>query len=136
MIDVAYVALGSNVGDRRTHLARARTAIAAFPHCRILAATAIEETAPLGPVDQGPFLNQMIAVETALTPHALLVHLQDVERQEGRTRGVRWGPRTLDLDIVWFDHQAVDDGVLRVPHPEIAHRDFWRRELAELRGTE
>ena len=136
MVDVAYIALGSNVGDRRAHLVRARAAIVAIPGCRIVASTAMEETAPLGPVHQGPFLNQMIAVETTLTPHALLVQLQTVEQREGRARDVRWGPRTLDLDIVSFDRQTVAHDDLRVPHPEIANRDFWRRELAELRGSE
>lgn len=133
MRDVAYVALGSNVGDRNAHLARARAAIAAIPGCRIVASSAIEDTAPLGPVPQGPFLNQMIAVETTLSPRDLLRALQEIETGAGRARDVRWGPRTLDLDIVSFDHQTVTDTDLRVPHPEIANRDFWQRELAELR---
>jgi 2-amino-4-hydroxy-6-hydroxymethyldihydropteridine diphosphokinase len=133
MLDVAYIALGSNVGDRDAHLAAARAAIGAIPQVRILAESSTEETAPLGPVAQGPYLNQMIAVETALAPRELLARLQDVERRAGRTRGVRWGPRIIDLDIVWLDGQTVDAPDLRVPHPEIANRDFWRRELAELR---
>jgi 2-amino-4-hydroxy-6-hydroxymethyldihydropteridine diphosphokinase len=134
MTDVAYVALGSNVGDRHEHLARARAAIGVIPGVRIVQESTIEETAPLGPVAQGAFLNQMIAVETTLTPRELLAHLQQVETREGRTRGVRWGPRTLDLDIVAFETQTADEPDLTVPHPEIANRDFWQRELVELRG--
>jgi 2-amino-4-hydroxy-6-hydroxymethyldihydropteridine diphosphokinase len=130
--DTAYIALGSNIGDRHGHLARAREAIAAIPQTRIVAESTVEETAPIGPVEQGPFLNQMIAVETSLTPHDLLSALQSIEAREGRVRGERWGPRTLDLDIVRFERQTIDAPSLRVPHPELRNRDFWRRELEEL----
>jgi 2-amino-4-hydroxy-6-hydroxymethyldihydropteridine diphosphokinase len=134
MTDVAYIALGSNLGDRHDHLARARAAIGVLPGVRIVAESTIEETEPIGPVSQGAFLNQMLAVETTLTPRQLLGCLEEVETHEGRTRGVRWGPRTLDLDIVAFERQTADEPDLHVPHPEIANRDFWQRELAELRG--
>ena len=138
MIDVAYVALGSNLGDRHGYLAQARTAIAALPHSRIVAESSIEETAPLGAMDQPHYLNQMIALETTLTPQELLRHLLDIERIAGRARdeNVRWGSRTLDLDIVCFERQTVSDPHLHVPHRELANRDFWQRELAELRGVE
>jgi 2-amino-4-hydroxy-6-hydroxymethyldihydropteridine diphosphokinase len=135
VIDVAYIALGSNIGDRHRELARAREAIAALPRTRVLAESSIEETDPIGPVAQEPFLNQMLAVETELTPHELLARLQDIERLAGRTRHTRWGPRTLDLDIVCFDRHVVHDPDLHVPHPELPNRAFWQRELAELRGT-
>jgi 2-amino-4-hydroxy-6-hydroxymethyldihydropteridine diphosphokinase len=133
MRDVAYIALGSNLGDRHAELARARAAIAALPDTHVLAESAIEETEPIGPA-QPWFLNQMIAVETPLSPHDLLRRLQEIEGQAGRTRTLRWGPRTLDLDIVCFARQSVHDPDLRVPHPELPNRDFWQRELAELRG--
>jgi len=132
MIDVAYIALGSNVGDRHGYLARARAAIARLPDSHILAESTIEETAPLGPVTQGAYLNQMVALETALAPRDLLDRLHAIEAAEGRSRSMKWGPRTLDLDIVRFDIQTVDDDGLRVPHPELPNRDFWQRELAEL----
>jgi len=132
MIDVAYIALGSNVGDRHAYLARARAAIGALSETLIVGESSIEETAPIGQVVQGPYLNQMLAVETALTPHELLAALQAIETREGRVRTERWGPRTLDLDIVRFRNQSVDDATLRVPHPELPRRDFWQRELAEL----
>ena len=132
MRDVAYVALGSNVGDRDAYLRLARARIAALPATRIVRQTAAEETAPLGVVEQGAFLNQMVAVETELAPAELLAALQAIEAEAGRTREQRWGPRTLDLDIVAFDVQRVSTASLLVPHPEVANRDFWQRQLAEL----
>lgn len=132
MRDVAYIALGSNLGDRDVFLSRAREAIAALPNSRIIATSDIDETAPLGPVDQPSFLNQMLALETDLAPHELLDRLLGIEAREGRARGVKWGPRTLDLDIVAFDSQRVDDDTLIVPHPELPNRAFWQRELAQL----
>ena len=135
MIDLAYIALGSNLGDRHAYLARARAAIARIPGVRVVAESSIEETAAIGPVVQGAFLNQMLAVETSLAPRRLLHELQLIETAEGRERETRWGPRTLDLDIVRFNEQTVNEPGLRVPHPEIANRDFWQRELAELAGA-
>ncbi len=132
MRDVAYVALGSNLGDRAAYLARAREAIASLPHTRILAESRVEETPPFGPVAQGAFLNQMLAVETELSPRELLDGLLEIERGAGRVRDVRWGPRTLDLDIVMFASQTTNEPGLVVPHPGLADRGFWRRELAEL----
>ena len=96
------------------------------------AASPVEETAPLGPVPQGAYLNQMLVVETALEPEALLAALLEVERGEGRVRDVRWGPRTLDCDIVLWEGRTVGTPALSVPHPELARRDFWLRELAAL----
>lgn len=133
-VDIAYVALGSNMGDRDAHLARARKALAVIPRSRVIAASMIEETAPLGSVEQSPYLNQMVAIETELTPRELLKELQRIEQAAGRTREVRWGPRTLDLDIVLYEHQRVAEADLQVPHPAAEQRDFWRRELADLKA--
>ncbi|HEX5408857.1 MAG TPA: 2-amino-4-hydroxy-6-hydroxymethyldihydropteridine diphosphokinase [Gemmatimonadaceae bacterium] len=132
MRDIAYIALGSNLGDRAAYLARARTALAALPLSRLLGASSIEETAPLGNLSQNMYLNQMVALETELPPRALLDALHAIERAEGRVRTERWGPRTLDLDIVMFALQTVDEPGLTVPHPGAQTRDFWKRELAEL----
>jgi 2-amino-4-hydroxy-6-hydroxymethyldihydropteridine diphosphokinase len=134
MRDVAYIALGSNLGDRAANLAVGRAGLAALPRSRLRAVSAIEETAPLGPIEQGPYLNQMAAVETDLDPAQLLDALHAIERAAGRTREARWGPRTLDLDIVLFERQVVATDRLVVPHPELSRRDFWRRGLAALRG--
>ena len=133
--DIAFVALGSNLGDRATYLSRAREAIATLPRSRMLAISSIEETLPIGPGEQGKYLNQMVAIETELSPRELLTALQEIERAEGRARDVRWGPRTLDLDIVRFERQSVREPDLIVPHPSIADRGFWQRELSELRGV-
>jgi 2-amino-4-hydroxy-6-hydroxymethyldihydropteridine diphosphokinase len=133
--DVAYVALGSNLGDRAAYFAQARERLARIPATRLLAVSTIEETAPLGPIAQGPFLNQMVALETTLTPSELLAALQEIEQQLGRVRDERWGPRTLDLDLVLMERQRSDDPRCRVPHPELVHRPFWLRELAELRSV-
>ncbi len=130
--DIAYVALGSNLGDRAAHLGRARVALAALRASRILVESEIEETAPIGPAGQGPYLNQMVALETTLAPLSLLDALHDIERAAGRVRAERWGPRTLDLDIVSFGGRPMTDPRLTIPHPELPRRDFWRREVAEL----
>jgi 2-amino-4-hydroxy-6-hydroxymethyldihydropteridine diphosphokinase len=131
--DIAFVALGSNLGDRASYLADARRALRALPRSRVIAESAVEETAPLGPVEQGPYLNQMVAVQTELTPRELLTELQRIEQSAGRTRELRWGPRTLDLDIVCYERQSADESDLIVPHPAAESREFWLRELAELR---
>ncbi len=130
----AYVALGSNIGDRAAHLAYARARLAALPGTRLLKQSRVEETAPLGPVPQGAYLNQMVLLETALEPADLLVQLHAIESERGRERraGVRWGPRTLDLDIVRFGDRVLREPHLVLPHPELPNRPFWLRELAEL----
>ena len=132
-----YVALGSNVGDRAAHLACARARLAALPRTRVLNESRIEETAPLGPVPQGAYLNQMVLLETALEPAELLDLLHAIESERGRERraGVRWGPRTLDLDIVRFGDRVVREPGLVIPHPEVPNRPFWQRELAELEAA-
>jgi len=129
-----YVALGSNVGDRAAHLAFARERLGQLPQTRMLAVSTVETTEPLGGPPQGPYLNQMALLETALEPAALLGHLLAIEAERGRNRAtsVRWGPRTLDLDIVRYGDRVIAEPNLTIPHPELAHRDFWQRELAEL----
>ena len=130
-----FLGLGSNLGDRRATLERARTAIASLRDTRIIAESSIEETAPIGPKDQGDYLNQMIAVDTGLEPHALYAALQRIERDAGRVRTVRWGPRTLDLDIVMIEGREFTDNTLTIPHPELPNREFWKRELDELKSV-
>lgn len=131
-LERVYVALGSNVGNREAHLAYARFRLAALPHTHLVAASQIEETAPLGPVPQAAYLNQMVLLLTALEPGELLVQCRAVESERGRERRERWGPRTLDLDIVRFGDRRVQTADLTIPHPELAHREFWLREQAEL----
>lgn len=127
-----YVALGSNLGDRDRNLAFARERLAELPDTQFKAASSIEETAPLGGVPQPSYLNQMVALDTTLSPRGLLALLQDIERRAGRTRRERWESRTLDLDIVRFGALEVDEPGLQLPHPGLGKRDFWERELGEL----
>ena len=134
MSEIAYVALGSNLGDRRAYLQRARDAIDAIPECRVIAASMVEETTPLGGLAQPAYLNQMLAVETTLDPPSLLARLQQIEAEAGRVRSSRWASRTLDLDIVLFDDRVLNSADLIIPHPGLAERPFWQRELAELRA--
>lgn len=136
MHDIAYIALGSNLGDRDRFLARAREALAALPGSRVVAESSVEETAPVGDVPQGAYLNQMVALETGLTPRELLAALHRIEADAGRVRTVHWGPRTLDLDIVRFGNHIVQEPDLVIPHPQLPNRDWWRRELAELGATQ
>ena len=126
------MALGSNVGDRAAHLAHARERLARLPETRLAAVSSVEETEPLGTVPQGPYLNQMVLLETTLTPTALLAACRTIEMERARERRERWGPRTLDLDIVRFGARAVHQPGLTIPHPELPRRDFWLREIAEL----
>ena len=132
----AFIALGSNLGDREGHLAAARAALAALPRTRLVGASRVEETAPLGGMDQPPYLNQMVVLETALEPRALLAACQAIERSRGRVRAEHWGARTLDLDIVRYGDRRVAEPDLIIPHPGLPHRDFWQRELAELEPDE
>jgi 2-amino-4-hydroxy-6-hydroxymethyldihydropteridine diphosphokinase len=134
--ELVYVALGSNLGDRVAHLRAAREALDSLPETALVAASTIEETLPLGGMQQPPYLNQMVLLETSLEPRELLDALQAIEQREGRQRTERWGARTLDLDIVRFgDRQVMETGLI-IPHPELPNRDFWRRELAELSSDE
>jgi 2-amino-4-hydroxy-6-hydroxymethyldihydropteridine diphosphokinase len=128
----AFVALGSNLGDREAYLRQARQALAALSDTTLVASSRIEETAPLGPPGQGPYLNQMVLLRTGLTPLDLLAACQAIERDAGRVRGARWAPRTLDLDIVRYGGQRVNQPELVLPHPELTRREFRQRELEEL----
>lgn len=131
-----FVALGSNLGERELHLAAARDALADLPHTTLAAASTIEETLPLGGARQPSYLNQMVRLDTGLTPRELLLACQAIERAAGRERRERWASRTLDLDIVLFGDRTISEPDLTIPHPGLAQRDFWRRELAELRADD
>jgi 2-amino-4-hydroxy-6-hydroxymethyldihydropteridine diphosphokinase len=131
---MAYIALGSNMGNRERFLAMARDRLAALPDSRVHAQTPVEETAPIGPLPQTAYLNQMLALETTLDPRTLLAALHEIERAAARVRDERWGPRTLDLDIVYVEGMCVSDPDLVIPHPELPRREFWARQLRELRG--
>jgi 2-amino-4-hydroxy-6-hydroxymethyldihydropteridine diphosphokinase len=126
------VALGGNLGDRVAHLALARRRLAMLERTRLLGASTVEDTLPLDNRKQPSYLNQMVALDTLLAPDALLRACHAVEREAGRERRERWGSRTLDLDLVAYQGVTAATDSLTLPHPGLAGRPFWRRELAEL----
>jgi 2-amino-4-hydroxy-6-hydroxymethyldihydropteridine diphosphokinase len=128
----AYIALGSNLGDSQKQLLEAIKALAELPHTRLLARSHFYRTPPWGVRDQPDFLNAVVALETPLPPHELLDALLDIERAAGRERKGKWGPRTLDLDLLHVAGKAVNDERLTLPHPHIAERAFVLLPLNEL----
>ncbi len=130
----AYVGLGGNLGDRRALLDAAVDALRREPGIEVVAVSSYRETEPVGVVDQPPFLNGAVAVETALAARALLDRLLAVERSLGRTREgeERYGPRTIDLDLLLYGEETVDEPGLTVPHPRLAERAFALEPLVEL----
>lgn len=128
---IATIGLGSNLGDRAAHLAAARLALTALSPLR---ASSVYETTPWGPIAQGPFLNQVVQLSTTLRPHELLNQLMAIEQQQGRDRAAerRWGPRTLDLDLLAYGDYRIVSPRLRVPHPELTRRAFVLVPWAEL----
>ena len=118
----AVLALGSNIGDRLGHLQGAIDALAG--DVEVIAVSGVYETAPVGGPDQGDFLNAVIVVETSLSPHDLLALCQRVETAHDRVREVRWGPRTLDVDIIAMEGILLDESLLTLPHPRAHERAF------------
>ena len=131
-----YVALGSNLGDRAAHLARAVEAMGRLPGTRVVALSPVFETDPVGPGPQGPHLNAVARLHSALSPRAILEGLQAIEAAAGRTRGGgRWGARTLDLDLLLHGARIIAEPDLQVPHPRLAERAFVLEPLAALAPT-
>jgi 2-amino-4-hydroxy-6-hydroxymethyldihydropteridine diphosphokinase len=129
----AYVGLGANLGDREATIRQALELLAGEDGIEVLAVSTLRETDPVGVEDQPRFLNGAAALETTLRPGALLEVLLGVERVLGRVRdGVRFGPRTIDLDLLLYDDETVDDLGLTVPHPRLHERRFALEPLAEL----
>ncbi len=128
----AFLSLGANLGDRAASLRAAREALAALPETRFVAASGVYETAPQDLRDQPPFLNQVVCLETALAPRDLLRRCQAIEDAAGRVRGVRFGPRTLDVDILLLEGIASADPELTLPHPRLWSRAFALVPLADL----
>ena len=126
-----YLSLGSNIGDREGNLRKAVERLAA-QEIRVLHASRIYETEPVDYKDQAWFLNQVVEAETALFPMQLLTRIGRVERELGRRRTVRNGPRTIDIDILFYGAATVETARLEIPHPRIAQRRFVLAPLAEL----
>ena len=134
-MSTACIALGSNLGDRTAHLARAREGLAKLPGTRLTAFSTLHETEPVGPSGQNPYLNAAAVLETDLAPADLMAALLALERAAGRTpamRAVKWGPRTLDLDILLYDDLILNQLHLVIPHPRMHERAFVLRPLAEI----
>jgi 2-amino-4-hydroxy-6-hydroxymethyldihydropteridine diphosphokinase len=129
----AFVGLGSNLGDREGTIARAVELLSAAAGVEVVAVSQLRETEPWGPVEQPAYLNGAVQLETELSPRALLDVLLAVEQALGRDRtGERWGPRTIDLDLLLYDDVEVDAPGLTVPHPRLHERRFALEPLAEL----
>ena len=128
----AYLALGSNLGDRLAYLQLAVDEVAAAEGVDIVAVSRVYETAPVGGPPQDAFMNAVIAIDTELDPHALLEFAQRIERDAQRVRAERWGPRTLDVDVLLYDDVGLDDPALTLPHPRMWERGF---VLAPLRDV-
>ncbi|HEX7341192.1 MAG TPA: 2-amino-4-hydroxy-6-hydroxymethyldihydropteridine diphosphokinase [Rhodanobacteraceae bacterium] len=129
----AYVALGANIGDPQAQVRAAIAALDSMDGTRVIASSSLYLTPPWGVVDQPPFINAVVAVDTSLMPHALLARLHELETQAGRVRdGTRNGPRPLDLDLLLYGHQCLHDAGLQVPHPRLAERAFVLLPLADI----
>jgi len=129
-----FVAIGSNVGDRHAHVGHAATRLAELPQTQLVRLSGVIETEPVGGPAQGRYLNAVAELSTSLEPDALLQHLLAIERERGRNRAqeVRFGPRTLDLDLLIHGSRRIRTPGLQVPHPRMAERDFVLVPLAEI----
>ena len=128
----AFIGIGSNLGDRETHLRGALELLSAEEGIEIVAVSVLRETEPVGPVEQGPFLNGAVHVDTELRPQELLERLLDIEERLGRVRRERFGPRTIDLDLLVYGDEVLDEPGLTLPHPRLHERRFALEPLAEL----
>lgn len=130
---LAYIAIGSNLSSPLEQVNAAIKAIGEIPQSRIVAVSSFYRTPPLGPQDQPDYLNAALALDTALEPEALLDHTQRIELQQGRVRKAeRWGPRTLDLDIMLFGDRLIQSERLTVPHYDMHNRGFMLWPLFEI----
>ena len=128
----AYLALGSNLGDRKENLSVARDRLEANA-IHIVASSSVEETEPVGGPPQARYLNQVLEVDTDHQPRALLAVLKQIEVEGGREPGgERWGPREIDIDILLYGHVTIQTPDLTIPHPELLNRDFLVRELGQI----
>lgn len=128
----AYIGLGSNLEQPLQQVQGAIEALAQLPGSRLIAVSRLYRSEPLGPPGQPDYVNGVAALDTSLEPEALLDQLQAIENRHGRVRTLRWGPRTLDLDLLLFGGQVINTPRLTVPHPEMARRSFVLYPLADI----
>ena len=132
-MQTCFLGIGSNLGDRHKNIRLALEKISSLKNTKIVKLSKIIETDPVGgPSGQGKFLNAVVKIKTDLTPLKLLKQLQKIENEVGRRRTVRWGPRTIDLDILLFGDKVIERKELRVPHPRLMERDFVLKPLLSL----
>ncbi|GIN58017.1 2-amino-4-hydroxy-6-hydroxymethyldihydropteridine diphosphokinase [Lederbergia ruris] len=132
MENVAFISLGSNIGDRLGYLKQAIQSIKNCAEIRIEKLSSIYETEPIGYTDQDQFLNMVIKISTSLSPHQLLKHCLEIEREIGRIREFKWGPRVIDLDILLYNKENVVMKDLQIPHPRMNERAFVLIPLMEI----
>ena len=128
----AFISIGSNIGDRLDHLKGAIRALHSHEGISVLSVSSIYETAPVGYTEQADFLNLAIGLETELGAHELLAVCQEIEQELGRVRDIRWGPRTVDLDILLYNNEVIVAEDLEVPHPRMHERSFVLIPLLEI----
>jgi 2-amino-4-hydroxy-6-hydroxymethyldihydropteridine diphosphokinase len=131
---LAFIALGSNLDDPANQLCRAAIALASLPQSRLDKASSIYRSAAVGPGNQPDYLNAVVSLHTALTPIDLLDALQQIEQQQGRVRDIKWGARTLDLDLLLYGDETINLPRLTVPHPQMRLRHFVLYPLCEIAG--
>ncbi|MCZ0755809.1 2-amino-4-hydroxy-6-hydroxymethyldihydropteridine diphosphokinase [Anoxybacillus sp. J5B_2022] len=132
MDNQAYIALGSNIGNRLRYLHEAVKKLAEYEQILVVETSSIYETDPVGYVQQNKFLNMVVHIRTSLSPFALLEVTQKIEQELGRKREIRWGPRTLDLDILLYNHENIETERLTIPHPRMTERAFVLVPLLEI----
>ena len=132
MPERAYIAIGSNLGDRRAYLEAGLKEVAALPNTRLAEVSHAYETPPLGPIEQPDFLNAVFAIETSLAPESLLAALLAAEKKHQRQRRIHWGPRTLDLDLLLYSKRVIESADLTLPHPHMNERSFVLVPLCEI----
>jgi 2-amino-4-hydroxy-6-hydroxymethyldihydropteridine diphosphokinase len=129
---IAFVGIGSNLGEPAAMCRAAVGEIAGFPGIRLLRCSSLYRTEPLGPQDQPWFVNAVAEIRTVLAPRRLFESLKEIERRLGRTSGPKWGPRLIDLDLLFYGQEVVQEEDLKVPHPELHRRAFVLVPLCEL----
>lgn len=129
---ICYIGIGSNLGDRRAYIDKAIEGLRSNKNIRVSRVSTIYETDPISDIPQGKFLNGVIEIETSLDPESLLKELNRIEEGLGRKRTVRNAPRTIDLDILYYGDQLINEKNLMIPHPRIQEREFVLKGLREL----
>lgn len=132
MVNKVYIGLGTNVGDRESNLKDAVSELAAVPEIEIISLSSIYETNPVGYLEQGKFLNMVVCINTTFDAQTLLVTCMKIEQNLGRKREIRWGPRTIDLDILLYNQENIVTKNLIVPHPRMLDRAFVVIPLVEI----